>query len=49
MESLQEAGRPTIPAIVMDLDEKQTLEISLIENLQRGFESIEEAREFRNW
>ena len=29
----REAGRPTI-TIVMDLDEKQTLEISLIENLQ---------------
>lgn len=41
----REAGRPTIPAIVMDLDEKQTLEISLIENLQReDLNPIEEAR-----
>ena len=39
------AGKTEIPAIVMDLDEKRLLEISLIENLQReDLNPIEEAK-----
>lgn len=38
------AGKSTIPAIVMDLDEEQIIEIGLIENLQReDLNPIEEA------
>ncbi|HHY83293.1 MAG TPA: ParB/RepB/Spo0J family partition protein [Clostridiales bacterium] len=39
------AGKTEIPAIIMDLDERQILEISLIENLQReDLNPIEEAK-----
>jgi ParB family chromosome partitioning protein len=39
------ANKTTIPAIVMELDDKQTLEISLVENLQReDLNPIEEAK-----
>ena len=33
------AGLRTIPAIIKDLSSRETMEIALIENLQRGFES----------
>ncbi len=39
------ANKTTIPAIVLDLDEKQVMEISLVENLQReDLNPIEEAK-----
>lgn len=39
------AGRPTIPAIVRELDDKAALEITVIENMQReDLHPIEEAR-----
>ena len=38
------AGLKTVPAVVMDLDEKQAMEIALVENLQReDLNPIEEA------
>ena len=42
------ANKTTIPALVLDLNDKEALEISLIENLQReDLNPIEEAREYR--
>ena len=41
------AGRAEIPAIIMDFDEKQMMEISLLENIQReDLNVIEEARAY---
>ena len=41
----QKAGLHKVPVVVLDLDDKQTLEISIIENIQReGLNSIEEAK-----
>lgn len=42
------AGLKTVPAVVMDLDEKQAMEIALVENLQReDLNPIEEAEAYR--
>lgn len=44
----KEAGIKEIPAVVMDLTDKQVLEISLIENIQReDLNSIEEAKAYK--
>ena len=41
----QKAGLHQVPVVVLDLDDKQTLEISIIENIQReDLNSIEEAK-----
>ncbi|MGY9007613.1 MAG: ParB/RepB/Spo0J family partition protein [Candidatus Pelagibacterales bacterium] len=41
----QKAGLHKVPVVVLDLDDKQTLEISIIENIQReDLNSIEEAK-----
>lgn len=41
----RQAGLNTIPAVVMDLDERQVMEIGLIENLQReDLNPVEEAK-----
>ncbi|MDS1004897.1 ParB/RepB/Spo0J family partition protein [Clostridium sporogenes] len=43
------AGIKKIPAVVMDLDDKSVLEISLIENIQRqDLNCIEEAQAYKN-
>ncbi len=42
------AGLKTVPAVVMDLDEKQAMEIALVENLQReDLNPIEEAEAYK--
>ncbi len=42
------AGLKTIPAVVMELDERQVMEIALVENLQReDLNPIEEAEAYR--
>ena len=42
------AGLKTVPAIVMDLDERQVMEIALVENLQReDLNPIEEAEAYK--
>ncbi|HOO11364.1 MAG TPA: ParB/RepB/Spo0J family partition protein [Bacillota bacterium] len=42
------AGLKTVPAVVMDLDERQAMEIALVENLQReDLNPIEEAEAYK--
>ncbi len=42
------AGLKTVPAVVMDLDERQVMEIALVENLQReDLNPIEEAEAYK--
>lgn len=44
----QRAGLTTIPAVVRDLTDQETLEIAIVENLQReDLNAIEEARAFK--
>lgn len=45
----KEAGLPTVPAIVRDFDDRDMMEIALLENLQReDLTAIEEAMAYRN-
>ena len=44
----QEVGLKTVPAIIRDLTDRETLEIAIIENVQReNLNSVEEARAFK--
>jgi ParB family chromosome partitioning protein len=44
----KQAGLTTVPAIVRELDDRQTLEVAIIENLQReDLNPLEEARAFK--
>lgn len=44
----QQAGLTTVPVVVKKLDDRETLEIALIENVQReDLSAVEEARAFR--
>jgi ParB family chromosome partitioning protein len=46
----QKAGLHGIPALVRDLDDGETLDIALIENIQRqDLNPIEEARAYKSW
>src|SRR5690606_21357945 len=48
LRAAQRAGLTTIPAVVRDLTDQETLEIAIIENLQReDLNPIEEARAFK--
>jgi ParB family chromosome partitioning protein len=48
-QAAQKAGRTTIPAVVREADDAASLEIALIENIQRSdLNSIEEARAYRD-
>ena len=47
-QASKKAGLKTIPAIVVSLDDEQTLRVALVENLQRSdLNAIEEARGYR--
>lgn len=49
LKASQLAGRSTIPAIIVDLDEAELMEISLLENIQReNLSAIEEALAYEN-
>ncbi|MEJ2289044.1 MAG: ParB/RepB/Spo0J family partition protein, partial [Deinococcales bacterium] len=44
----QRAGLGSVPAVVRDLDDRETLEVAIVENLQReDLNPVEEARAFR--
>ena len=44
----KQAGLSTVPAIVRELDDRQTLEVAIVENLQReDLNPLEEARAFK--
>ncbi len=44
----QRAGLGSVPAVVRDLDDRETLEVAIVENLQReDLSAIEEARAFK--
>lgn len=44
----RKAGLKTVPAVIRDYSEKETMEVSLIENIQRqNLNSIEEAKAYR--
>jgi ParB family chromosome partitioning protein len=48
LRAAQRAGIKDVPAIIVDLDDKQSLEIALIENLQReDLNPIDEARAYQ--
>lgn len=45
----QIAGLTTVPAVISDIDDSQSAEVALIENIQRkNLTSIEEARSYKN-
>lgn len=49
LRASQLAGKNDIPAIIMDFDDTQMMEISLLENIQReDLNSIEEAQAYQN-
>lgn len=50
LRASQRAGLATIPARVLDLDERQTFEVALVENLQRqDLNAIEKAQAFQGY